>query len=328
LKGSKRRNSYTSADSLPLKVIMDTDVIDNIQRSQVIPPIHAQLLPTNKCNMNCSFCSCSEVAKDQEIPYENIEKIVDKLSTLKTKAVTITGGGEPLMHPQINETIKYFGQKGIEVGLVTNGKLLHKLEEGQDKYITWCRISNSDERTFSDSYKSKVQRAIELNPKIDWAFSHVTSPKPNYSEIERIVTFANDYDMTHVRLVADLFTPEEVDMERIKTHFKYSPTDDFKVIYQGRKDPRKGGDCYIGYLKPLIGADEMVYACCGVQYALEEPTKDLPKELCLGSVDNLEEIIVDSSIPLDGSICKKCYYTDYNDLLGSMLKGVEHSKFV
>lgn len=98
--------------------------------------------------------------------------------------------------------------------------------------------------------------------------------------------------------------------------------------YQGRKGFERGGDCFIGFLKPLIGPDAKVYACCGVQYALEVPSKDLPEELCLGHALELDEIMERSAVPLDGGKCVKCYYMNYNILLRGMLKSVVHKEFV
>jgi len=57
-------------------------------------------------------------------------------------------------------------------------------------------------------------------------------------------------------------------------------------------------------------------------------TRDLPDELCLGDAADIEGIIDRSNIPLDGSICMKCYYMNYNILLRGMLKSVVHKEFV
>jgi hypothetical protein len=78
----------------------------------------------------------------------------------------------------------------------------------------------------------------------------------------------------------------------------------------------------------LIGPDSKVYACCGVQYALDPPSYDLPEELCLGSALDLEAIFNRSDLPLDGSICKKCYYAGYNEMLEGLVSPFNHENFV
>jgi len=212
--------------------------------------------------------------------------------------------------------------------LVTNGLLLHKIPKETLDKITWCRISNDDKRVLNEVYRGNLAHAVNSSPSVDWAFSHVVSSKPNLVEIIKIIEFANEHAFTHIRLVADLFQPEDIDMESLRELLRERNIDSTKVIYQGRKAFERGGDCYIGYLKPLIGPDAKVYACCGVQYAFEIPSRDLPQELCLGNAIEIKKIIEQSNIPLDGSRCVKCYYMNYNTLLRGMMMSVAHKEFV
>jgi organic radical activating enzyme len=322
------KTSFTAADSIPLKVLLDPHLVKHAKEKNRVLPIHIQLLPTNKCNMNCTFCSCSSRDKDLEIDISMAKTIIDKCKKAGTKAVTITGGGEPLMYPYFAELLDYFHMNSIKIGLVTNGLLLHKTPKETLDKITWCRISNDDQRTFGGKYREHLSSVVKRSSKVDWAFSHVVSAKPNVDEIARIIEFANEHNFTHVRLVADLFHPEGIDMEVLKATLRNIGMDDAKVVYQGRKAFERGGDCFIGYLKPLIGPDAKIYACCGVQYALEVPSKDLPEALCLGDAVDIDRILDNSNNPLDGSICVKCYYMNYNILLKGMLKAVVHQEFV
>lgn len=321
------RASYTSADSIPLKVLLDQDVVYSVCNKKIIPPVHVQLSITNKCNMSCDFCSMSKRDRKLELSLEECIFVLDTCNKLGTKAITHTGGGEFLMHKQAGDVFKYAYNLGIKNGLVTNGLLLNT-NQNLDT-LTWCRISNGDERNLGGLYKSKLHTIVNEYQNVDWAFSHVCSESPNLDEIARIVEFANEHSFTHVRLVSDLFHIDEIDLTPIKIHLHNNKINDDIVIYQGRKTPEIGGDCFICYLKPFIAADGNVYNCCSVQYTLEIPSYDFPKELCLGNVMDLESIINNaSSIPFDGSICKRCYYMNYNRILGSMLKELKHKEFV
>jgi organic radical activating enzyme len=321
------KNSYTAADSLPIKLIKDADLVKEISTTKKIPPVHVQFIPTNKCNMKCDFCSCAEDDRKTEMSLLDAATIISTLKDLDTKAVTITGGGEPLMHPAIDIILWLFIDRKIEVGLVTNGLLLHKLSRVVGR-LTWCRISNDDARSLKGDYRDHLSRVVSDHRDVDWAFSHVVSPTPDYDEICRVIEFANIYGFTHVRLVADILKPENVNLEAVKQYVHAKGIDDSKVIYQPRNHPAKGSDCYICYLKPIIGADCKVYACCGVQYAFNKPSKKMPQELCLGFVNELPQIIENSYKPLDGKICDKCYYINYNLALKAILGNVSHEKFV
>ena len=142
-----------------------------------------------------------------------------------------------------------------------------------------------------------------------------------------IINFANENNFTHVRLVADLLMPHRIDMYETQSILSQT-VDDTKVVYQSRDNPSQGGDCYICYLKPIISADCKIYACCGAQYALKEPSKHMPEELCMGHAYDLGKIIADSNKPFDGRVCHRCYYSGYNKILKNMLTHTDHSKFL
>jgi MoaA/NifB/PqqE/SkfB family radical SAM enzyme len=322
------KTSFTAADSIPLKVLLDKDLVHHAHHNNRLIPLHIQFLPTNRCNMSCRFCSCSERDVSLEMDFDLARAIIEKCRKAGTKAVTITGGGEPLMYPSFAKLVDCFCMNFIKIGLVSNGFLLHKISKETLDKITWCRISNDDQRKFGGVYRENLSGVVNASPLVDWAFSHVVSAKPNVDEIASIIEFANEHNFTHIRLVADLFHPEGIDMEVLRVALRNIGVDDAKVVYQGRKAFERGGDCFIGYLKPLIGPDAKVYACCGVQYALEVPSRDLPEELCLGDALDLEAILERSATPLNGNKCVKCYYMNYNTLLRGMLKSVVHKEFV
>ncbi len=320
--------SFTAADTLPVKLLKDEKVVRSINRNKVIPPVHVQFMPTNKCNLSCPFCSCVNEDRTLEMSLSDAKKIIDICKNLGTRAATITGGGSPCLHPKINEIIDYFIESGIEVGLVDNGLALDKIDPHVLNRMTWCRISHADFRQFSAAYETKLRKHILLAPRVDWAFSYVVSKSPNIQGIISIINFANENNFTHIRLVADLFTPDEIDLGKIRQILTTNKVKDDKVIYQNRDVPSRGGDCYICYLKPVISADCKVYTCCGAQYYLKDAPKKMPYELCLGSAFDLKKIIANSHKPVNGHVCEKCYYKNYNDYLKAMMRTLQHENFL
>jgi len=321
-----KANNYTAADGFPIKILHNRELIDSIVTFKEILPVHVQFIPTNRCNLSCDFCSCSNEDRGVEMSLPRVNEMVPMLRSLGTQSVTLTGGGDPMMHKNINYIIDAFLRESISVGMVTNGTLLHLLEPNE---ITWCRISNGDSREFTNLYRKRLERAISKNPDIDWAFSHVVSTEPNIDEMVRIIEFANSNDFTHVRIVPDITQADKIDMNFVEAELTLNKEVGLsKVIFQPRNEPKKGSDCYICYLKPIISADGRIYTCCGAQYAFNDNDRAMPDELCLGTIEGLKSIISESSEPFDGSMCKKCYYTSYNTLLGSMMADLEHVEFV
>ena len=311
------RSSFTSADAIPLKLLYHPDILES-------KPVHIQWIPTNSCNLNCPSCSCAQRDKTLCMSYgEVMRTIIADFADRGTKAVTITGGGEPLTHPRINEMINAFFYRGIKVGLVTNGLLLGNLWKETLRKITWCRISSMDHRSFDGSYQETLNKVVD-SP-VDWAFSHVVSAEPNIPLIKKLVNFANHNAFTHVRLVADLLDVNSVDTTFAAIRKELEGFDD-KVIYQPRNNPVCCTECMIGYVKPLVAPDFKMYLCCGVQYALKENTLDLPDELCMGSAKDLD--LVYKTIRPFRTKCISCYYTGYNNILNSLFSGMIHKEFI
>jgi hypothetical protein len=100
------------------------------------------------------------------------------------------------------------------------------------------------------------------------------------------------------------------------------------AIWQGRQHYFAGTPrCLISLLKPVIGADGMIYPCCGAQYAESVPAKDYPKSMVMGGVEDTN-VIWDKQLAFDGSRCVKCYYEHYNSALAALVDDINHMQFV
>jgi len=314
--------SFTAANSIPVKIFKNCELVEKLN-SGYIPPIHVQLIPTNKCNLNCSFCSCKKRNKTEELTLWEIETLCQNLEHLGCKAATVTGGGEPLMHKDIKLILRCLDDHDIKIGLVTNGLLLNKLNSDDFEKITWCRISCADEREFEGDI---IENAVACGNKVDWAFSYVVGKNFNPSNLNKYIAFANRYNFTHVRVVSDLLDLSEVkNMDEIKREVV---VDDSRVIYQGRKNFDPGQrDCRISLLKPVVGADGFIYPCCGVQYAHQSEDLDNPESMRMGRIEDIVSIYKKQKF-FNGANCYRCYYKNYNDILGQMVGEMEHLKFV
>jgi organic radical activating enzyme len=322
-------NSFTAANSLPLKILMNPKLSDSIISKHKILPWHLQLNPTNKCSFNCSFCSCKNRDKSAEVPFEDFVQLITERHY---PSVTITGGGEPTFYSKINELIHLLKQNKTEIGLVTNGSNIQALDKKSLKQITWCRISCSDEltkQTNLSQWFKKLDVVIRESKNIDWAFSYVHEEKTDFSTMRKIIQFGNKHNFTHIRIVSDLLNLKHVgDMSIIERMLKHYGEDCSRIIFQGRKQFVHGQKkCYISLLKPVISAEGKLFPCCGVQYALENPSLDYEKTMCMGSIKDLPSLI-DKQKYFDGSNCVRCYYSDYNYLLGALMSNLRHVKFV
>lgn len=85
-------------------------------------PIDVHLIPIRRCNLACAYCNeYDDFSKP--VPLPELKKRVDKLAELGATIITISGG-EPLLHPQLDQLIRHIRRRGIIAGLITNGYLL------------------------------------------------------------------------------------------------------------------------------------------------------------------------------------------------------------
>ena len=316
-------DSYTSANAMPHKLLKHSQACVD---SNFIYPAHVQLCPTNICNLDCSFCSCKNRDKSLSIPFSILKNAIDVLRKLGMRAVTITGGGEPCCYPDIKKLLLYLQANNIEIGLVSNGLLLHKIVDMVD-VTAWCRVSVSDDRDV-DKLLSGLQGLVGA-VKTDWAFSYVVTAKFNIKKCIKIIEFANANSFTHVRLVSDLMDlPGLGNMGNVKSQLQHVGVNDSKVIYQDRQQYTKGSrECRISLLKPVLVPDGYVYPCCGVQYALKDNTGGFPESMRMCSIEDIKTYLRMQSI-FDGRDCVKCYYQAYNDVLESLCQEYTHENFI
>jgi len=85
-------------------------------------PIEAQIILIRRCNLSCTYCNEFDDFSQPVATAELIHR-VDLLAALGTGAITISGG-EPFLHPELDEIIRRIRGHGMLAGLITNGYLL------------------------------------------------------------------------------------------------------------------------------------------------------------------------------------------------------------
>ena len=85
-------------------------------------PILAHIIPTRRCNLACTYCNeFDDFSKPVAI--DVMLGRIDKLADLGTTIITISGG-EPLLHPELDDIVARIRKRGMLAGMITNGYLL------------------------------------------------------------------------------------------------------------------------------------------------------------------------------------------------------------
>jgi MoaA/NifB/PqqE/SkfB family radical SAM enzyme len=85
-------------------------------------PIMAHIIPIRRCNLSCTYCNEYD-DYSKPVPTEVMIGRINKLADLGTSILTISGG-EPLLHPELDEIIAAMRRRGVMAGMITNGYLL------------------------------------------------------------------------------------------------------------------------------------------------------------------------------------------------------------
>src|SRR5512142_2013447 len=85
-------------------------------------PVLAHLIPMRRCNLACAYCNEFDHAS-QPVPLDTMFQRINRLAALGTTIITISGG-EPLLHPGLDDIIRRIRLHGTIAGLITNGYLL------------------------------------------------------------------------------------------------------------------------------------------------------------------------------------------------------------
>jgi wyosine [tRNA(Phe)-imidazoG37] synthetase (radical SAM superfamily) len=135
----------------------------------------------------------------------------------------LIGGGEPTLHRDFGEIVRYIKSKKLQVGIVTNGSRLEKIEavvEALQKK-DWIRISidAAGEKVFQDLHKPKTRVTLngilekartvkKKNPVVSLGYSFVIVWKgveingkklhPNMDEIARSVERAGEFSFDYI----------------------------------------------------------------------------------------------------------------------------------
>src|SRR6201984_181091 len=85
-------------------------------------PLLAHIIPMRRCNLACTYCNEYDDFSNP-VPVDEMLRRIDHLGRLGTSVITISGG-EPLLHPDLDQVIARIRKTGAIAGMITNGYLL------------------------------------------------------------------------------------------------------------------------------------------------------------------------------------------------------------
>lgn len=165
--------------------------------------IHVEL--ATACNLRCRFCSITRPGRERErtfIKFEVLERLRPMLPFVSD--CKLHGGGEPFLHPQIEQVLEVFRDEGVRLNTVTNG---HFVNDRIGKLIgeTFSTLTVSVDGSDQETYEyirlraswSKLLRGLDMinkyrNPSFKLIIG-VVMVKSNIHQLPDLVRFAKEH---------------------------------------------------------------------------------------------------------------------------------------
>ena len=290
--------------------------------------VHTHISPTAACNLECDYCAYAGRRKSQSIALGVVQDYIEKLQSRGLKAVTITGGGEPTLYPEINELIEWLHGRGLGIGLITNGTQSSHINCWN--LLSWVRVSINRFPGWASAIRVPRQ---EMTPGATLGFSLVYE-RQSRSEFRLAMELLDVMDGDYLRVFPSYLLPVD---ERAQ-HY-----DEIEEALGGRRDGRisvlrsyprapQCRSCHLSYFRPWLSEVDggTVYLCCVA--ILSAADRRMPSEDRVCAAHEILQY-------LDGKIesrvvpetdCDHCTYADAVEALEGWAKGdpAGHDLFV
>ena len=131
-------------------------------------PILAHIIPMRRCNLSCAYCNEYDKVSDP-VPTAEMLRRIQKLAELGTGIITVSGG-EPLLHPGLDEILRAIRSHGAIATIITNGYLLtpERIERLNRAGLEHLQISIDN--VMPDEVSKKSLKVLDR--KLEWLRQH------------------------------------------------------------------------------------------------------------------------------------------------------------
>lgn len=302
-----KQNKYSD-----YKIFAFPEKVQSFREGNVTAPLYVRIKPINRCNHACHWCVYSdgtlrpkdrpdkhlkagmhETMKEQDImPTEAAIGLIDDLADIGVKAVTFSGGGEPLLHKDIASIMRRTIDNKIALSIITNGQLLNNDRADILGHAKWVRVSmdytsaqqmvnsrNVPERFFTgvlnnlESFSKNKQKSCDLG--INFIIT-----RDNYEGIVPFAKQLKDCGVENVRFSPVYVTNFKQYHEPIASRVieqlaecqsfcdeNFSINTTYDLDSPSKSAVRPFNRCLYAQTTCVVGADLNIYACHNTAYS-------------------------------------------------------------
>jgi radical SAM protein with 4Fe4S-binding SPASM domain len=287
----------TDARFSDLRVLRWTDRIKDSLDGKRVGPIRANLDLTNLCNDNCPWCEPLQFRKEtiadrkHTIETATAIEVLTDLADMGCKTVNFSGGGEPLVHTDFGQILRFAVRQGMRTWVVTNGFYLDKwlpdLEYAHHVRISLDASNEAEHREMHGSKEGSFEKVCQniralckrrdklrrspARPEVGIAYI-VADCNSDADSFGNLLAFAEDagVDFIHFRPLSEetpqRFTEDWEDVMRVIDGFRpafkgvqfFPMSKRWKDVFHQREFDR----CYSSETIAVIAANGEVNPCC------------------------------------------------------------------
>ena len=352
---SKQKELYSS-----FKAAYHLEKLQKLRNGELILPTQIQVDLTNRCNHDCVYCFYHGVNQQivtnfdrkATLPFPTVIKLIDEMSSLGIPACQLTGGGEPLLYPEIREVLDHLNKTDLESALVTNGALIKDDIIARLKKLSWIRLSldAATKETYALSQNTRIDEFSKVIDNISKivkelkdtvvGVSFVINPL-NYKEILQACKLYKELGVHNVRLSVaytdnqnKIFEPFMDEMMDLAREARKLNDDNFRVFDLGYthivhlESKKNYSICGYSHLTAAIEANGAVRPCCTMKGLPHSNFGDI-------NTNSFEEIWFGearqkSLDKFDPNKCILCWMDDKNEFIDYIVsnKKPAHVNFV
>lgn len=211
-------------------------------------PFYVQFYISKNCHLKCKMCNIVEANSDlTPFAHEKIEKIADNLVKIGAGVVLLTGG-EPFLRQDIDDIVRIFKSKNLDVRMQTAG-----LVEKKDKIIKCVEYGARDINISLDSLDETLSDYINgvegsFNKAIK-AISLVSKTFPNKDSVCALGCVLSKYNIDEIEAILDFATQIGWWLSLVPVHIT---TEDLPLGFRGYDDYFKFQEDDFPKVKKLI----------------------------------------------------------------------------
>jgi MoaA/NifB/PqqE/SkfB family radical SAM enzyme len=325
-----RNNKYSD-----LKIAQFPEKLQSFRDGRITAPLYVRLKPINACNHACSWCvykadrkaAARDAAPDGRlmppiksnmhldmvekdvIPTAKMLEVLDDFKAMGVRAVTFSGGGEPLLHRDIELFMQRCLNFGIDLSIITNGQLLSGSRAAILGFARWVRVSMDytngaqmahtrvvPEQLFEGVMENLREFARTKQADCDLGVNYIV----HRDNCDGLVSFAQrlfNLGVENLR-ISPMWCPDfvqyhtpikdavEAQLREIQAWVEGATDDDaprrtintsYDLHSPAHATERAYKRCYFMQTVPVVGADQRVYACHNKAYDLTG---------CIGSIED------------------------------------------